>query len=322
MHGCVVGSVGAYRSGFYPEKVAAKLRKKRQHRYGRAVLPRWRPKGTLPEKYPWRNVENLCTLPAREVSFSPAFMLKNKLPFALPVLLALGLSCRTVQQPVRTDYNDYRITTELPRDTVLVQLLAPYRDSVDRSMNEVVGIAEKALDKKQPEGSLGNFMADAFFYGAEQAFGVKADALVLNYGGIRLTQLPAGAVTRGKVFELMPFDNLLVLQKVPGSVLQELLDLTAAKRGWPVHGITMEIRNGKAANVKVNGQPLDPNKIYTLVNSDYLANGGDQASMLKSIPQQNVGYLMRDAIFAYIKHLKSQGKNITATEENRVVNVP
>lgn len=240
---------------------------------------------------------------------------------ALAALLALSASCHTVQQqPVRADYNDYRITTELPRDTQLTSLMAPYRDSVNRSMNDVVGSADKALDKKQPEGTLGNFMVDAFFYGAEQAFGVKPDVGILNYGGIRLTQLPAGPVTRGKVFELMPFDNLLVLQKVPGTVLQQLLDLTARGKGWPVHGITMEIRDGKATNVKVNGQPLDPNRVYTLVNSDYVANGGDQAAMLKNIPQQNTGYLMRDALFAYIAHLKSEGKNITANEENRVVN--
>ncbi|GAB4094517.1 bifunctional UDP-sugar hydrolase/5'-nucleotidase [Flaviaesturariibacter terrae] len=247
---------------------------------------------------------------------------KTHTSVALLVLLAGSLSCRTTQQPVRADYNDYRITTDLRRDTVLQRLMGPYRDSVDRSMNEVVGYADKSLDKKQPEGTLGNFMVDAFFYGAEQAFGVKADVGILNYGGIRLTQLPAGAVTRGKVFELMPFDNLLVLQKVPGSVLQQLLDLTASKKGWPVHGITMEIQGGKAVNVKINGQPLDPARIYTLVNSDYVANGGDQAAMLKDIPQQNVGYLMRDALFVYIRHLKSEGKNISANEENRVVNVP
>ena len=237
-------------------------------------------------------------------------------------LLALLLSCHTVQQqPVRADYNDYRITTGLPNDTALVRLLTPYRDSVDRSMNEVVGTADKALDKKQPEGTLGNFMVDAFFYGAEKAFGVKPDIGVLNYGGIRLTQLPAGPVTRGKVFELMPFDNLLVLQKVPGNVLQQFLDLTAEKKGWPVHGITMQIRNGKAVDVKVNGAPLDLNKVYTMVNSDYVANGGDQVAMLKTIPQQSTGYLQRDALFDYIRYLKSQGKNISANEENRVVNV-
>ncbi|WP_165871513.1 5'-nucleotidase C-terminal domain-containing protein [Flaviaesturariibacter flavus] len=235
-----------------------------------------------------------------------------------PALLLFAFSCRSVQKPVRTEWDGYRITTQRPVDSGLVRLLQPYRDSVDRSMNEVVGTAEKALDKKQPEGALGNFMVDAFFYGAEKSFGIKPDAGILNYGGIRLTQLAAGPVTRGKIFELMPFDNLLVLQKVPGSVLQELLDLTAKGKGWPVHGITMEIRDGKAVNVMINGAPLDPNRTYTLVNSDYVANGGDQAAMLKSIPQQSVGYLQRDALFDYIKYLKSQGKNITANEEKRV----
>ncbi|RYY89482.1 MAG: hypothetical protein EOO15_06100 [Chitinophagaceae bacterium] len=240
----------------------------------------------------------------------------------LPALLLFTFSCRTAQQPVKTEWDGYRITATQPVDSGLVRLLKPYRDSVDRSMNEVVGVAEKALDKKQPEGTLGNFMVDAFFYGAEKSFGVKPDAGILNYGGIRLTQLAAGPVTRGKIFELMPFDNMLVLQKVPGSVLQQLLDLTAKGKGWPVHGITMEIRDGRAANVMINGSPLDPGKVYTLVNSDYVANGGDQAAMLKPIPQQSVGYLQRDALFDYIKYLKSQGKNISANEEKRVVNVP
>jgi 2',3'-cyclic-nucleotide 2'-phosphodiesterase (5'-nucleotidase family) len=250
---------------------------------------------------------------------TPGYMLKiRNRNVALVGLLAVLSSCHSTQVPVRADYADYRITTDRQRDTSLVIMLAPYRDSVDRSMNAVVGIADKALDKKQPEGTLGNFMVDAFFYGAEKAFGVKPDVGVLNYGGIRLTQLPSGPVTRGKVFELMPFDNILVLQKVPGHVLQEFLDLTASKKGWPLHGITLEIRNGKATNVKINGAPLDPDKVYVLVNSDYVANGGDNAAMLKAIPQQNVGYLMRDAIFDYISYLKSQGKNISANEENRV----
>lgn len=187
-------------------------------------------------------------------------------------------------------------------------------------MNEVVGFADKTLDKKQPEGTLGNFMVDALYYGAKQHFGITPDAAVVNNGGIRLTQLPAGPVTRGKVFELMPFDNLVVIQKVKGDVLQQFLDLAAQSKGWPVHGIKMQIKDKKAVNVTVNGSPLDPNKTYTLVNSDYLANGGDNAIMLKAIPQQNIGYLMRDALFDYIKSLRAEGKNISANEQKRVEN--
>ena len=172
-----------------------------------------------------------------------------------------------------------------------------------------------------PEGSLGNFMVDAFFIMANQKYNTHIDAAFLNYGGIRLNQLPAGNVTRGKIFELMPFDNLLILQKLKGDVLQQLLDLIAAKGGWPLAGITMQIKDKKAINVMIGGKPIDMNATYTTANSDFMANGGDNADMLRPIPQITNGYLMRDAIFDYIKKLKRQGKNISANEENRVTNV-
>ena len=70
----------------------------------------------------------------------------------------------------------------------------------------------------------------------------------------------------------------------------------------------------------IGGKPLDLSATYTTANSDFVANGGDDAAMLRRIPQQNVGYLMRDAIFDYIKLLKSQGKNIRPITEIRVTN--
>lgn len=187
-------------------------------------------------------------------------------------------------------------------------------------MNDVVGFAEVSLDKKMPECTLGNFLVDAFFTMAEEKYNTKVDAAFLNFGGMRLTQLPAGNVTNGKIFELMPFDNLLILQKLKGDVLQKFLDLIASRGGWPVAGISMQIKNKKAVNVMIGGKPLDPDATYTTVNSDFVANGGDNADMLRSIPQITNGYLMRDAIFDYIKKLKSQGKNISAKIENRVTN--
>lgn len=232
----------------------------------------------------------------------------------------LLLSCHTAFVPTKAVYEDYPIAATLPRDSSMISMMAPYRDSVNRSMNVVVGIVDSDMEKAKPESALGNFMVDAMLYTAKQKFGVPVDAAFTNYGGIRINQLPKGEVTRGKIFELMPFDNLLVLQQVKGSVLQQFLDLTAASGGWPVAGITMQIKGGKAVNVKVGGQSLDPAKTYTVANSDYVANGGDEAAMFRSIPQQNKGYLLRDALFDYITALKAQGKNISATVENRVTN--
>ena len=43
----------------------------------------------------------------------------------------------------------------------MMQLIRPYGDSVARSMSEVLGTNAATLEKKQPSGSLGNFMTDA-----------------------------------------------------------------------------------------------------------------------------------------------------------------
>ncbi|HMU71996.1 MAG TPA: hypothetical protein PKD93_04625, partial [Ferruginibacter sp.] len=59
---------------------------------------------------------------------------------------------------------------------------------------------------------------------------------------------------------------------------------------------------------------------YTIANNDYVANGGDDCTMLKPIPQLNNGYIFRDAVFDYLAELKKQGKSISAKTENRVSN--
>ncbi len=242
--------------------------------------------------------------------------------FALPVLILVfsGLSCNTTYQSQTLQYKTYRINDAEPKDSAQLVFLRPYSENVNKTMNDVVGIADISFDKKQPECTLGNFMVDAFLTMAREKYNTQVDIAFVNFGGIRLTQLPAGKVTTGKIFELMPFDNLLILQKIKGSVLQQVLDLMAAKGGWPVAGMTMQLKNKKAVNVTIGGKPLDPEAMYTIANSDFIANGGDNADMLRNVPQITNGYLMRDAILDYIRKLKNQGKNISANIENRVTN--
>ncbi len=240
--------------------------------------------------------------------------------FVALIFLLTGISCRTSYQGQSLQYKGYRISKTMAADSSVLSFLQPFSDSVNSSMNTVLGVAAVSMEKSQPESSLGNFMADAFLIMARDKYKTNVDLAFVNFGGIRLTQLPAGNITRGKVFELMPFDNLLILQKIKGTVLQQVLDLMAARGGWPVAGISMQIKNEKAVNVQVGGQPIDPEKIYTIANSDFIANGGDNADMLRPVPQITNGYLMRDAIIDYIGWLNSKGKTITATIENRVTN--
>jgi 2',3'-cyclic-nucleotide 2'-phosphodiesterase (5'-nucleotidase family) len=231
-----------------------------------------------------------------------------------------GFSCNTSYQSTQVQYKTYSIAPAIQKDPKLQALINPYSDSVNKSMNQVIGEVEKTLEKKSPGGSLGNFMADVFYVMAKEKFNMPIDIAFMNYGGIRLNQLAAGTITRGKIYELMPFDNLLNVQKVRGDVLQQFLDHIASRGGWPVAGMTMQIRDKKAVNILIGGKPIDHNAVYSIVNSDYVAGGGDDSEMLRNIPQETIGYLMRDALFDYIAKLTSQGKKITATEENRITN--
>ena len=246
-------------------------------------------------------------------------MRRNPTPLLITVLFAV--SCSAPRQNSSLIYNDYRIERQLKTDSTLVIMLQPYSATMNASMNKVIGFSSNNLNAKQPESGLGNFMADCMRLMGEKKFGRKVDAGFINQGGIR-SYIPKGNITVGKIFELMPFDNLVVLQEVKGTVLQQFLDKIAADGGWPVSaGVIMGIKEKKAVQVLINGKPLDENGTYTIANSDYVANGGSDCEMLRKIPKMDKGYLFRDALIEYVTDLTKQGQPVDSKIENRVTNV-
>lgn len=237
----------------------------------------------------------------------------------IPILTLLSLINfqPSYAQTFDVSYGTYHIDDFTKKDTALISLLATYKDSINKTMSTVLGFSTEGLTKKQPESGLGNFMTNAMKTMAEKKFGTRVDVAFINYGGIR-SYLPKGDITVGKIFELMPFDNLIVLQEVKGDTLLSFLNFVAERNGWPVSGISMTISNRKAYNILVNGKPLDTTATYTIANSDYIANGGDDVKMLKAIPQINKGYLLRDALIAYTKLLTDTGESIDAKLEKRI----
>jgi 2',3'-cyclic-nucleotide 2'-phosphodiesterase (5'-nucleotidase family) len=264
-------------------------------------------------------VDKILYLPSAE--FFKHFMRKiSTVFFAGLVGIMLSVSCKMTYQPQSVQFKDYRLNQSNKQDSTLIALIRPYGDSVNKSMNDVVAVSDMGFEKKQPEGTLGNILADAMLAMAEKKYATHIDAAFINYGGIRLPSIPAGNITRGRIFELAPFDNLLVLQKLSGKLVQEFLDHVAGKGGWPCAGITMQIKNKKAVNVMIGGVPINESATYTIANNDYVANGGDDCVMLKTIPQISNGYLFRDAVIDYFTEQAKEGKKISAKIENRVTN--
>jgi 2',3'-cyclic-nucleotide 2'-phosphodiesterase (5'-nucleotidase family) len=199
-----------------------------------------------------------------------------------PLLIAIffAISCNTSYKAENVQYSSYRIQQHDEGSKSLTTIVRPYSDSVNKLMNVVIGYNETQLEKKKQDNTLGFFLTDAYLEMAKQKVDPKVDAAFMNAGGIRLPEMAAGPITQGKIFELMPFDNLMVVLKVKGSLLKQYLDTLAANEGVIESGITMQIVNKTAQQVMVGGIPLDLNADYTIVHSDYVAMN---SNLLKNI---------------------------------------
>ena len=244
--------------------------------------------------------------------------MKKSAPIVL--LLALGFltACNTLYNPQSLEYADYRVKQQPITDSTIVKLLSPYSASLTASMSEVIATVAVTLEKKQPEGTLGNVMADAMLFAARKKFALPVDIGIVNYGGVRLNEVAPGPFTRGKLFELSPFDNNIVVLSMKGNELKQFLDFIAAAGGWPVAGMRMRISNKQATEITIGGKQLDMNAQYLVALSDYLANGGDNAAMLKTLPKQDGGFVYRSELEAYFGQLQKEGKKISATIEGRI----
>lgn len=237
--------------------------------------------------------------------------------FSFIVFVFLG--CTPAKLPLTVSYQGYRVNPQVAVDTGLQNMLTPYAATVNSTMNKVIGFANTTLTKKMPENTLGNFMTDCFQKMGAEKFGKKIHIAFMNQGGIR-ADINKGNITIGHIYELMPFDNILVLQDLRGDILEQFIQLNAADGGWPISsGSSYTIKDKKAVDIMIDGKPLDKTAMYTVASSDYIANGGSNASMLKTIPQQNRGYLLRDALLDYIQQITNTGKPVEAKQEKRVI---
>lgn len=237
--------------------------------------------------------------------------------YPLLVAILFAASCNTTYKAESVHYSNYRIQQSTSSNAV-TGILRPYADTVNKLMDVVIGYNETQLEKKKQGNTLGYFIADAYLEMARQKIDPDIHAAFMNSGGIRLPELPAGAITQGKLYELMPFDNLMVILKMKGSLLKQYLDTLAAAEGMIESGITMQVANKSPQQILIAGRALDPDADYTVVHSDYVAAN---THLLKNIARITTSYLLRDAIIDYVKYHNSQGKKITVLNTDRVIYV-
>jgi 2',3'-cyclic-nucleotide 2'-phosphodiesterase (5'-nucleotidase family) len=228
-------------------------------------------------------------------------------------------SCQPKFAIIKKDFDVTTINRVQNDDSMAAAMIAPYRDSIQGKMNEIIGYSRVVLKKEQPEGSLGNFICDAIM---NHYHSQKPDLCVVNYGGIRIPQIPDGAITTGKIFELMPFDNGMTMIYLSGKNLKQLFEKIAQKKGWPVsEGVSLQIQDGKLISCYIKGKEIENAKTYRLIVSDYLANGGDECNFLKPLPHVDLKELFRDVLLSEIKLMNAKGEKISSSIDGRITEI-
>lgn len=181
----------------------------------------------------------------------------------------------------------------LTDDATVAALVTSINDENKTILDQVIAKAPYKLDGETElvrtgETNLGNLITAALLDIS------GADVALTNGGGIR-TSIEPGDVTKGEVFNVLPYGNTVRVIQVSGADLKAALEVglksyPEALGAFPhIAGMTVEFDSTKPAGsrvttVTVGGQLLDLTKTYKLATNDFVVAGGDGYTMFVGKP--------------------------------------
>jgi 5'-nucleotidase len=189
-------------------------------------------------------------------------------------------------------------------------------ERMKEKVGELTATAERSKNALA-SSAMGNLLTDAL------RDYTRADVALMNRGGIR-ADLQQGPITRRDVFEVMPFDNSIVVLKLTGAELTALVRNAVegkAHSGIEVSGLTLEIKTDAGGDkrsltgVRVGAEPVDPAKVYRVAMNSFMADGGDAYIEAVSPGEKRTDdvLLLRDMLEALFVNKKS----VTAATDDR-----
>ena len=195
-------------------------------------------------------------------------------------------------------------------DAGVQQALTEMKAQTTNELNKVVAASPRTLTSAREivrtrESELGNLTADAL-----RAV-TGADAAFANGGGLR-ADLPQGKITKGTILTIFPFGNTVCKVELKGETIKAALEhsveyVPASFGGFMnVSGLTFDMDSkapagSRVSNVRINDQPLELNKVYTVAMNDFTAAGGDGYDMLKGAKLLGVYGALEDIVVEYIR---------------------
>lgn len=160
-------------------------------------------------------------------------------------------------------------------------------------------------------------VADALLWKAKSLKDKNTQIVIQNAGGVR-GDLPAGDITIGQVYELLPFGNTLVLLDLDGASLKQLLKATILKADgafpYPAglrYGVDLNKPDeGFFITVQVetiNGwEDLKDDQIYHIAINSFIASGKDGYTVFGDVKSKDdTGFGDAEIFMEYLKESRA-----------------
>ncbi|WP_407271237.1 DUF6359 domain-containing protein [Radiobacillus sp. PE A8.2] len=197
--------------------------------------------------------------------------------------------------------------------------LEHYLDLVGPTLNEVMGHSTTEIVggySNTGDNALGNLLADGM------KWAMDSDFALMNGGGIR-DSLPKGAITYSDLFNVQPFNNVLVKLEISGSDLREIMNAQITSGYGPDYSIAgFKYTWNPAVNKVVDlmlpdGTPIDPEGEYTVTTNNFMAT----ATGSKYLPIGELGENMitgPEDLEATVDYVKTLPNPFTYEIEGRI----
>lgn len=201
--------------------------------------------------------------------------------------------------------NLYDRADTLKDDDSMLVIYEKYNEELDPVLGKILGKTTVDLDHDRYAGPslLGEWACEIM----RDKAGVQI--AMTNGGGLRIP-VPAGDITAGILYEVMPFDNTLYTMKLSGADIKANIEhgIMNDDIGWiQIAGVRVtynskaEAGNRITSMVLEDGTVVEMDKYYTVVTNDFMFTGGDRYNFENSKDGLDTFIPIRDALMEAVE---------------------
>ena len=216
------------------------------------------------------------------------------------------------------------IAATIPEDEAIQKVISPLAAEIKATFDLPLVQAPQGVfrGRRGEENLLGYWVSDVMRQAAQNVVGSPVRFAITNAGGLR-SNLRPGQLKVADIFEMMPFENELVVVELTGAeVIQVVKESIVRRGGEPCSGVKAVVEGTpEAATFTItwaDGSPIDPEATVKVATSDYLYGGGDSVPTLKKGRKPfTTGLTLRQILLDECTRLAKEKKDLLAPAPGR-----